>query len=98
MAFKWTPQLTQGDPFDQINWVKRDAKIASSDGRIIFEQKNVEVPESWSQTATDIVASKYFSGKKNSPERESSAKQLMNRVAKTVSAWGLKDGYFENPE
>ena len=98
MAFSWTPKFTQGDPFDQINWVKRDAKIGSSDGRIVFEQKKVEVPEFWSQMATDIVASKYFSGKKNSPERENSAKQLMNRVSKTISGWGFKDGYFSSPE
>lgn len=98
MAFRWTPKFTQGDPFEQINWVKRDAKIGSSDGRVVFEQKNVEVPEFWSQTATDIVASKYFSGKKNSPERETSIKQLINRVAKTISGWGAKDNYFENEE
>jgi ribonucleoside-diphosphate reductase alpha chain len=98
VAFQWTPKFTQSDPFDQINWVKRDAKIGSSDGRVVFEQKNVEVPEFWSQTATDIVASKYFSGKKNSPERENSIRQLMNRVAKTISGWGTKDGYFENEE
>ncbi|OHB23519.1 MAG: ribonucleoside-diphosphate reductase, adenosylcobalamin-dependent [Parcubacteria group bacterium RIFCSPLOWO2_02_FULL_40_12] len=98
MAFRWTPKFTQGDPFDQINWVKRDAKISSSDGRVVFEQKNVEVPEFWSQTATDIVVSKYFSGKKNSSERESSVKQLMNRVAKTISGWGIKNSYFENEE
>ena len=98
MAFSWQPKFFQGDPFDQINWVKRDAKIGSSDRRVIFEQKNVEVPEFWSQTATDIVVSKYFSGKKNSPERETSVKQLMNRVAKTVSGWGMKDRYFENEE
>ncbi len=94
--FTWTPKFVSGDPFDQINWVKRDAKISSSDGRVVFEQKNVEVPEFWSQTATDIVVSKYFSGKKNSPERENSVKQLINRVAKTISGWGAKDGYFEN--
>ena len=98
MAFSWTPKFSHGDPFGQINWVKRDAKIGSSDGRVIFEQKNIEVPEFWSQTAIDIVASKYFSGRKNSPERESSIKQLVNRVTKTVSGWGLKDGYFDNPE
>lgn len=98
MAFNWQPKFTQGDPFNQINWVKRDAKIGSSDGRIVFEQKNVEVPEFWSQTAIDIVVSKYFSGKKNSPERESSVKQLVNRVAKTISGWGFKDGYFDSPE
>ncbi|MEK7579890.1 MAG: vitamin B12-dependent ribonucleotide reductase [Patescibacteria group bacterium] len=98
MAFSWTPKFTQGDPFDQTNWVKRDAKIGSSDGKVVFEQKNVEVPEFWSQTATDIVASKYFSGKKNTPQRENSIKQLINRVAKTISGWSLKDGYFENEE
>ncbi|MEK7537152.1 MAG: vitamin B12-dependent ribonucleotide reductase [Patescibacteria group bacterium] len=98
MAFNWQPKFAQGDPFDQINWVKRDAKIGSSDGRIIFEQKNVEVPDFWSQTAIDIVASKYFSGKKNSPERENSVKQLVSRVAKTISSLGLKDGYFDSAE
>ncbi len=98
MAFSWQPKFTQGNPFDQIKWVKRDAKIGSADGRIIFEQKEVEVPEFWSQTATDIVASKYFSGKKNSPEREKSVKQLINRVAKTISGWSLKDGYFDSDE
>ncbi|MBI4117095.1 MAG: vitamin B12-dependent ribonucleotide reductase [Parcubacteria group bacterium] len=96
--FNWTSKFIQGDPFDQINWVRRDAKISSSDGGIVFEQKDVEVPEFWSQTATDIVASKYFSGKKNSPERETSVKQLVNRVAKTITDLGLKDGYFENEE
>lgn len=98
MAFHWDPKFTQGDSFDQINWVKRTAKIGSSDGRIIFEQKDVEVPEFWSQTATDIVASKYFSGKKNSPERETSVRQLINRVVKTISAWGMKDNYFDSAE
>ncbi|MEK7203825.1 MAG: vitamin B12-dependent ribonucleotide reductase [Patescibacteria group bacterium] len=96
--FAWTPKFTHGDPFDRIKWVKRDARIGSADGRIIFEQKEVEVPEFWSQTATDIVASKYFSGKKNSPEREKSVKQLINRVAKTISGWSLKDGYFDSDE
>ncbi len=98
MAFHWDPKFTQGNPFDQINWVKRTAKIGSSDGRIIFEQKDVEIPEFWSQTATDIVASKYFSGKKNSPERENSVKQLIDRVVRTISAWGMKDGYFDSAE
>ncbi|MBI2003696.1 MAG: vitamin B12-dependent ribonucleotide reductase [Parcubacteria group bacterium] len=98
MAFSWQPKFTQGDPYEKINWVKRDAKIGSSDGRIIFEQKNVEVPEFWSQTATDIVASKYFRGKKESPDRETSVKQMINRVAGTIKEWGLKDGYFDQPE
>ena len=59
-----------------------------------FEQKNVEVPNFWTQTATDIVASKYFRGRLDSPEREYSASQMVDRVAKTIGKWGLKDGYF----
>lgn len=95
---KWNPLFTTSDPFNSIKWVKRNAKIAGSDGRVIFEQKNVEVPEFWSQTATDVVASKYFRGQMDSPEREKSAKQMINRVAKTITEWGLKDGYFDDKQ
>ncbi len=98
MAFHWESKFTQGDPFNQISWVKRTAKIGSSDGRVIFEQKDVEVPEFWSQMATDIVASKYFSGKKDTPQRETSVKQLINRVSKTISGWGKKDNYFDSDQ
>jgi len=95
---KWNSLFTNSDPFESIKWVKRDAKITGSDGKVVFEQKDIEVPESWSQTATDIVASKYFRGKKNSPERETSVKQMVNRVAKTITQWGLKDGYFDDEQ
>src|SRR3989344_908976 len=66
----WPRKFTNGDPYQNICWEKRVAKISKSDGFIVFEQKDVEVPSFWSQTATDVVASKYFRGKMNSPERE----------------------------
>jgi len=81
-------------PFDEIEWEKRDATIADANDKVIFEQKNVEVPKTWSQIATNVVVSKYFSGKLNTPERENSVKQLINRVSRTIADWGIKDGYF----
>src|SRR5437762_5331880 len=81
-------------PYDTIEWEYRTAAITSESGEVIFEQKNVEVPKSWSMTATNIVASKYFHGKKGSSERETSVRQLINRVAMTITGWGLKGGYF----
>ena len=81
-------------PYEELEWEKRDAKIATAKGEIIFEQKNVEVPKNWSQTATDIVAEKYFAGHIGHPGRETSVKQLIDRVADTITGWGIKDGYF----
>src|SRR3954463_1430115 len=78
-------------PFDQIEWEKRDAVIADEDGKIIFEQKGVEFPKSWSQSAGQIVASKYFHG--SSEHRENSLRQLVSRVADTIADWGVKGGY-----
>src|SRR3989344_9526396 len=71
-------------PYDEIEWDKRTAKITSAKGEVIFEQKDVEAPNFWSQTATDIVAEKYFRGKLGTPERERSARQMIDRVAKTI--------------
>ena len=85
-------------PYEEIVWENRTAKITKGDGTIVFEQKDVEVPNFWSQTATDIVASKYFRGQLNTPDREFSAKQMIDRVAKTIGYWGLKDGYFASSE
>ncbi len=65
---------------------------------MIFRQENVEVPESWSQTATNIVASKYFHGKPDTPERETSVRQLIGRVVDTIVGWGQSGGYFDSPE
>ena len=85
-------------PYDEIEWEKRVAKITSAKGETIFEQKDVEVPKFWSQTATDIVAEKYFKGHIGKPDREWSAKQLVDRVADTMTDWGKKDGYFASEE
>src|SRR3989344_4959188 len=81
-------------PYDEIEWEKRVAKITSAKGETIFEQKDVEVPKFWSQTATDIVAEKYFAGHIGKPGREKSAKELMDRVADTITTWGLQSSYF----
>src|SRR6476619_7189987 len=84
-------------PFDLVEWEERDAVIAGKDGPS-FEQKGVEFPAFWSQTATNIVAQKYFRGKLGSPEREHSVRQMVGRVADTVTAWGIKDSYFADTD
>src|SRR6476661_3144006 len=81
-------------PYDAIEWELRTAAITSEKGETIFEQKNVEVPKSWSQTATNIVVQKYFHGRAGSPERETSVRQLIGRVANTIARWGHEGGYF----
>lgn len=81
------------DPFDEIEWEIRDAFIPGKD-KPVFEQKGVEFPKFWSQTATNIVAQKYFRGRMTSPERESSVKQMIGRIVDTTSAWGRAGGYF----
>jgi ribonucleoside-diphosphate reductase alpha chain len=85
------------DPFDRVEWETRTALIPGKDGPS-FEQPGVEFPAFWSQTATNIVAQKYFRGKLNSPEREHSVRQMIGRVADTITAWGTKDGYFVDGE
>src|SRR6266700_1865211 len=81
------------DPFDEIEWETRDAFIPGKD-KPVFEQKGVEFPRFWSQTATNIVAQKYFRGRMGSPDRERSVKQMIGRVVGTVGSWGRADGYF----
>src|SRR5438874_904787 len=81
-------------PFDQIEWEKRTAEITDDSGKVIFKQENVEVPKSWSVLATKVVVSKYYYGEQNTPERETSVKQLIHRVCRTMADWGVKDGYF----
>jgi len=85
------------DPFDEIDWEIRDATIPGKDGPA-FEQKDVEFPKFWSQTATNIVAQKYFRGRMTSPERERSVKQMIGRVVTTVGTWGRQGGYFADEE
>src|SRR6201988_4008188 len=82
------------DPFSEVEWELRAAVIAGEDGRVVFEQPDVEVPRSWSQTATNVVVSKYFRGPLGSPRRESSVRQLIGRVVDTIAGWGERQGYF----
>jgi len=84
-------------PFDEIEWEIRDAVIGNPESPA-FEQRGVEFPKSWSQNATNIVAQKYFRGQLGSPERESSVKQMIGRVAGTISNWGREGGYFASDE
>jgi ribonucleoside-diphosphate reductase alpha chain len=85
------------DPFEELEWELRDAFIAGKD-KPTFEQKRVEFPKFWSQTATNIVAQKYFRGRMTSPERESSVKQMIGRVVETIGRWGRDGGYFASQE
>ena len=82
------------DPFDQVEWDLRDAIIGNEKGTVVFEQRGVEIPKSWSQQATNIVVSKYFRGHVGSPERERSVKQLIGRVVNTITEWARKQKYF----
>ena len=85
-------------PYDRIQWDRRTASIKDEKGRIIFEQHDVEVPSFWTQTATNIVVSKYFKGKVGDANRETSARQLIDRVAQTIATFGRRDGYFQTAE
>jgi len=82
-------------PYDTISWELRDARIANwKTGSVAFEQLGVEFPESWSLNATNIVAQKYFRGTLGTPERETSLRQVIDRVADTITNWGIQGGYF----
>ena len=85
-------------PFDQLEWDRRTAEITDDSGKVIFKQENVEVPKSWSQLATKVVVSKYFYGEQNTGERETSVRQLIHRVTRTIADWGIKDGYFSKAD
>src|SRR5436305_3165768 len=81
-------------PFDAVEWEKRVALIGNEKGVTIFRQEDVEAPKTWSQTATNIVASKYFHGKPGTDQRERSVRQLIARVSNTIVHWGEQGGYF----
>ena len=85
-------------PFDQIEWERRTAEITDDAGKVIFRQENVEVPKSWSVLATKVVVSKYFYGELNTAERETSVRQLIHRICRTMADWGVKDGYFSKAD
>src|SRR4051794_22720874 len=90
---------TEMDPYDRIAWSVRDAEIKDyNTGEVIFEQKGMEFPQAWSDTAVKVVSQKYFKGKQNTPDRETSVRQLVNRVVNTVTTWGLDGGYFATQE
>jgi ribonucleoside-diphosphate reductase alpha chain len=86
------------DPFDAVEWELRDAVIGNERGEKVFEQKGVEVPKAWSQTATNVVVSKYFRGHLGTAGRERSVRQLIGRVVDTMTEWGRKGGYFAGEE
>ena len=86
-------------PYDEVRWERRDARITNyRDGKVVFEQLGVEVPDFWSVNATNILAQKYFRGTLNTAEREWSLRQVADRVADTLTRWGLADGYFADDE
>ncbi len=89
---------TEGvSPFDQVEWDLRTAEIKDERGRVIFQQTDCAIPRTWSLLATNVVVSKYFYGEINTPERESSVRQLVHRVTRTIADWGRDDGYFATP-
>ncbi|HXC44622.1 MAG TPA: vitamin B12-dependent ribonucleotide reductase [Candidatus Dormibacteraeota bacterium] len=98
LSFRRFFTKTGVSPYDELEWDLRLAQITDSQGNVIFEQKDVEVPKDWSMTATNIVASKYLHGKVGTPERETGVRQLVTRVAETIRNWGLDQGYFKSPE
>jgi ribonucleoside-diphosphate reductase alpha chain len=85
-------------PFDEVQWETREASITNEKGEVVFEQHDVEIPTTWSATATNVVVSKYFRGVIGTPERERSVKQLIGRVVRTIHGWANKQGYFATPE
>ena len=84
-------------PFDAVTWERRSAIIQDERGKIVFEQQAVEIPAAWSQLATNVVVSKYFRGALGSPERETSVRQMIGRVVRTIRGWGETQGYFATP-
>ena len=84
--------------FDLVEWERRTAAITGEKGQVIFEQKDVEVPRTWSQLAINVVAQKYFRGSPGSPERETSVRQIIDRVVETLAKWGREGAYFATEE
>jgi ribonucleoside-diphosphate reductase alpha chain len=87
-----------GDPFDTVAWERRTAQIKDENGGILFEQQDCEIPSDWSALATNVVVSKYFYGEPGTAERETSVRQVIHRVARTIADWGTQDGYFTSTE
>ncbi len=94
----WFCPVGISTPFDTVEWANRTAVIKDESGGVLFEQENCEIPASWTQLATNVVVSKYFYGEVGTPERETSVRQLIHRVARTIADWGIADGYFATVE
>ena len=86
------------DPFDTVEWELRSAQIKDENGELLFEQRDCEIPAGWSQLATNVVVSKYFYGEVETTERESSVRQLIHRVTRTIADWAVQDGYLATKE
>ncbi len=86
------------NPFDSVLWNVRDTQITGSNGDTVFEQKSVHAPEPWSQTAINIVASKYLHGPLGTREREGGVDAMISRVVSTIARWGREGGYFQSQE
>ena len=86
------------DVYESLEWETRTARIQGEGGEAVFEQPDVEVPKGWSLLATNIVASKYFRGHLGSPSRETSVRQLVGRVVRTITDWGREGRYFADTE
>ena len=99
-ALKFTRHFTQSgqDPFSTANWEKRTASITGENGKSVFEQRDCDIPAHWSQLATNVVVSKYFRGQMDTPQRETSVRQVIGRVADTIHSWGKQGGYFNSTE
>ena len=96
-----TRHFTTADthPYDQVAWERRDARISNwKDGSVAFEQTDVEFPVTWSLNATNIVSQKYFRGTLGLPERETSLRQVIDRVVDTITEWGIEGGYFADQD
>jgi ribonucleoside-diphosphate reductase alpha chain len=85
------------DPYEEVEWETRAAVIQGERGDVVFEQRDVDVPRTWSQLATNVVVSKYFRGTVGTPQRERSVRQLIGRVVDTITQWGVEQGYFATP-
>jgi len=99
-ALKFARHFTQAgqDPFSTSQWERRTASITGENGKSVFEQKDCEIPAAWSQLATNVVVSKYFRGPMDTPQRETSVRQVIGRVADTIGDWGKQGGYFASDE
>ena len=98
LGLRFARYFSNGDPYKDIAWERRSAEIKSEKGNTVFSQHDVEVPDFWSQMATNVVVSKYFRGKSGTPERETSVRQVVDRVAGTIARWGTEEGYFASRE